>query len=244
MRWCASTTLDANGVAIEAATPQTWNRVQVSAVLRALDALERDRGGLMRLPGRTPLVLLNPLLNPKAEASFLQAVQEVFWEARQLGCPGGGKASNAINYLTAALMRHFIATRRFSRAETFFSKFRPNDPTVAVLITRAALHDKHANFTRVLGLLAASIVREGQSSKAAQLLLIQQSKILCNQSQFEAAVAVARASLMATGPYHFDVSRSGPGARPPFPNSRALVSACCLLPATLCLSRLDRKSVV
>ena len=49
-----------------------WQLVQVSAVLRALDALERDRGGLMRQPGRIPLVLLNPLLNPKVEASFLQ----------------------------------------------------------------------------------------------------------------------------------------------------------------------------
>ena len=95
----------------------------------------------------------------------------------------------------------------------------------AVLIAHVALHDKHANFVRVLGLLAASIVRKGQSSTSAQQLLIQQSKILCDtEPSKEAATSVARASI----PFRGYASRSCAtcfvySTKPPFADNVARV---------------------
>jgi hypothetical protein len=150
-----------------------------------------------------PILMVDPLHSPQAEAVFLRAAEVVFWEAHALGSAaalgtGGDRGgSHAVNHLTSALLRHFIVTRRFGQAETFFSKFRPNDPSVAMLIARAAFHDQQCNAPRVLGLLAALIIRHRKT--AGQVLMIEQSRILRTAGQNAAATMVAEASLHTEG---------------------------------------------
>lgn len=199
----SSYAVNQDGSKTGAVTEQSWYRVQVSSVLRALDALERDRGGLMRVPGSLSLELLDPLKSQHAEASFLRAAEKVFWEAHTLGSAGGGESSHTINLLTSALLQHFVASRRFPQAEVFFSKFRVQEPAIALIIAKIARHNARADMARILGLLAASILQCGHRSAASQMLKIEQSAVLRATGNNDTATAVAISALQGSSPTNF-----------------------------------------
>lgn len=67
--------------------------------------------------------------------------------------------------------------------------FRPHDPAIAAILARLAFHDKGANISRVLGLLAALLIRHRKS--VAQLLMIEQSKFLRRAGNLNAATMLA-----------------------------------------------------
>eukprot|EP00039_Didymoeca_costata_P002062 m.57318 g.57318 ORF g.57318 m.57318 type:complete len:611 (+) comp11097_c0_seq4:175-2007(+) len=181
-------------------TEQAWSQVHVSAVLRALDALDRDRGGLFKSLSNTPMVMFDPLTSPAAENAFLRSCDKVFWQARQLGCFGQGKATNCINILTSFLLKHFIWTRRSHVGEKFFSKYKHHDPEIALVLAHLASGFTGNDITRILGLLATTILRHGKP--VSQKLLVMQSRLLRKMGHLEAATALGREAVNLGADYH------------------------------------------
>ncbi|GAA5898229.1 uncharacterized protein JCM6883_000965 [Sporobolomyces salmoneus] len=116
------------------ATPQMWQEVYLSAVLRAI--LYADDANY-RLAGFRKL---DPITSPDAELKFIAAAEHAFFKGWQLGSePEIQVATVVSNHLTSGLMKYFGDSFRFGPAVNLFEKLVVKDGEVACLLAQSYL---------------------------------------------------------------------------------------------------------
>ncbi|GAA5876442.1 hypothetical protein JCM16303_003534 [Sporobolomyces ruberrimus] len=116
------------------ATPQMWQEVYLSAVLRSI--LYADDANY-RLAGFRKL---DPITSPDAELKFLAAAEHAFFKGWQLGSePEIQVATVVSNHLTSGLMKYFGDSFRFGPAVNLFEKLVVKDGEVACLLAQSYL---------------------------------------------------------------------------------------------------------
>lgn len=116
------------------ATPQMWQEVYLSAVLRAI--LYADDANY-RLAGFRKL---DPITSPDAELKFVAAAEHAFFKGWQLGSePEIQVATVVSNHLTSGLMKYFGDSFRYGPAVNLFEKLVVKDGEVACLLAQSYL---------------------------------------------------------------------------------------------------------
>ncbi|GAA5828882.1 hypothetical protein JCM3766R1_003852 [Sporobolomyces carnicolor] len=116
------------------ATPQMWQEVYLSAVLRAI--LYADDANY-RLAGFRKL---DPITSPDAELKFIAAAEHAFFKGWQLGSePEIQVATVVSNHLTSGLMKYFGDSFRYGPAVNLFEKLVVKDGEVACLLAQSYL---------------------------------------------------------------------------------------------------------
>jgi len=123
--------VDTNGERHEA-TSAIWQETFLSALLRAI--LYSD-DSYYRLAGYRKI---DPITSLSAEAKFLEAAENLFWQGWQLGSkPEIQVATSTNNHLTNAIMKYFGDSFRYGPAITLFEKLYQKDPEVAALLAQS-----------------------------------------------------------------------------------------------------------
>lgn len=123
--------VDARGERHET-TPELWQEVYLSALLRAI--LYSDDASY-RLAGYRKL---DPISSPDAEHRFLQAAENLFFKGWQLGSdPEIQVATVVSNHLTAGILKYFGEAQRYEQAVNLFEKLYAREPEVAALVAQA-----------------------------------------------------------------------------------------------------------
>ncbi|GAA5859610.1 hypothetical protein JCM5353_003372, partial [Sporobolomyces roseus] len=116
------------------ATPQMWQEVYLSAVLRSV--LYADDANY-RLAGFRKL---DPITSPDAELKFIAAAEHAFFKGWQLGSePEIQVATVVSNHLTSGLMKYFGDSFRYGPAVNLFEKLVVKDGEVACLLAQSYL---------------------------------------------------------------------------------------------------------
>ncbi|GAA6059494.1 hypothetical protein JCM10212_002237 [Sporobolomyces blumeae] len=116
------------------ATPQMWQEVYLSAILRSI--LYADDANY-RLAGFRKL---DPITSPDAELKFVAAAEHAFFKGWQLGSePEIQVATVVSNHLTSGLMKYFGDSFRYGPAVNLFEKLVVKDGEVACLLAQSYL---------------------------------------------------------------------------------------------------------
>ncbi|GAA5851142.1 hypothetical protein JCM9279_000336 [Rhodotorula babjevae] len=116
------------------ATPQMWQEVYLSAILRAI--LYADDANY-RLAGFRKL---DPIASLDAELKFVAAAEAAFFKGWQLGSePEIQVATVVSNHLTSGLMKYFGDSFRFGPAVNLFEKLVVKEGEVACLLAQSYL---------------------------------------------------------------------------------------------------------
>ncbi|KAK4057315.1 bud site selection protein [Microbotryomycetes sp. JL221] len=116
------------------ATPQIWQEVYLSALLRAI--LYADDPNY-RLAGYRKL---DPIATQEAELRFIAAAETAFFKGWQLGSePEVQVATVVSNHLTAGIMKYFGDAFRFGPAVNLFEKLVVREGEVACLLAQSYL---------------------------------------------------------------------------------------------------------
>ncbi|KAM0789375.1 hypothetical protein ACM66B_000205 [Microbotryomycetes sp. NB124-2] len=116
------------------ATPQIWQEVYLSAILRAI--LYADDPNY-RLAGYRKL---DPIATQEAELRFIAAAETAFFKGWQLGSePEVQVATVVSNHLTAGIMKYFGDSFRYGPAVNLFEKLVVREGEVACLLAQSYL---------------------------------------------------------------------------------------------------------
>ncbi|KAK4048199.1 bud site selection protein [Microbotryomycetes sp. JL201] len=125
--------IDMRGERLEA-TPQIWQEVYLSAILRAI--LYADDPNY-RLAGYRKL---DPIATQEAELRFIAAAETAFFKGWQLGSePEVQVATVVSNHLTAGIMKYFGDSFRYGPAVNLFEKLVVREGEVACLLAQSYL---------------------------------------------------------------------------------------------------------
>ncbi|KAF9788356.1 chaps-domain-containing protein [Thelephora terrestris] len=114
------------------ATPEIWQEVYLSAILRAV--LYSDDPTYWLECYRK----LDPITTQESELRFLTAAEELFSRGWQVGSdPEVQVATVVSNHLTSAIMKYFGDSGRFQHAANLFEKLLLREPEVASLLAKS-----------------------------------------------------------------------------------------------------------
>ncbi|CCF50111.1 hypothetical protein NDA11_000852 [Ustilago hordei] len=162
-------------------TPEIWQEVYLSALLRAI--LYADDANY-RLAGYRKL---DPISSPDAEHRFLQAAENLFFKGWQLGSdPEIQVATVVSNHLTAAILKYFGEASRYEQAVNLFEKLWAREAEVGALVAQSYIGmNQEIKAVQVMH----TAIKETPQSYA---LLHAQVDLLRCKGKFEWALKVAK----------------------------------------------------
>ncbi|KAI1326497.1 chaps-domain-containing protein [Xylariaceae sp. FL0255] len=117
------------------ATDELWLETYLCSVLRAYSYADDGSGDTIRkIMG---VRRFNPVTNTETEHRFLSAAETLFFRGWQLGSDSVVQVPNNVsNHLTAALLKYFHTTGRFTSAINLFEKLRTQNVEVSSLLAK------------------------------------------------------------------------------------------------------------